>query len=591
MTRHAWKPISWDDPAVAQLAPPSSSPAGASLGAGVAGNGAARPALPGGGAHGSAAPAHVAAGEAAGSPAWRAAPPPVIGLGEAPTRQRLSATRVLLAVVIVAAIALGGVYGTRTVIADRAAAGLAPTWFAPYVDVTLTPTYQFQIPSNEPAHQIVLGFVVADPRDSCTPSWGGYDDLDQADESLNLDGRLAQLRQEGVGAVISFGGKSGTDLAVACTNEASLAAAYTSVLNRYHATTIDLDVEGAALTSWASVKRRAMAIHAVQAAAAEHHRKLAVWLTLPVERSGLNSAGLSVVEQMLRAHVLLAGVNVMTMDFGPPIADMATAAEQALASTEAQLARVYPRYGIRISAPKVWHSIGVTVMIGQNDDAGEQFTVADAAVLTNYVRSKHLGRVSLWSLNRDSECGSDFGEVGVLSDSCSGVAQSSLQFDSDFSVLSGGAAAVAGAVIAVGSSGTQVSQADSPYPIWQPADPYVAGYKVVWLGNVYQAKWYNQGDDPDADVQYAWQTPWLLIGPVLPGEHAPTTTTLAVGTYPSWSPSASYRAGQRVLFAGLPYQARWFNQADSPAAEPGDPSGSPWQPLFQVPGEPTGTSG
>ena len=116
--------------------------------------------------------------------------------------------------------------------------------------------------------------------------------------------------------------------------------------------------------------------------------------------------------------------------------------------------------------------------------------------------------------------------------------------------------------------------------------PYPATYKVVRDGEIYQAKWFTQGQDPATVVQFASQTPWQLIGPVLAGSHPPTTTTLPVGTYPQWSPRATYTAGQRVLFAGLAYQAKWYNVAQSPLAQATDPSGSPWQALFSVPGEP-----
>ena len=57
-----------------------------------------------------------------------------------------------------------------------------------------------------------------------------------------------------------------------------------------------------------------------------------------------------------------------------------------------------------------------------------------------------------------------------------------------------------------------------------PTGDYPFGYKVVENGEIYQAKWYNTGDDPQAQVQYSWQTPWELLGPVLPGDHAPVST-------------------------------------------------------------------
>ena len=40
-----------------------------------------------------------------------------------------------------------------------------------------------------------------------------------------------------------------------------------------------------------------------------------MWLTLPVEPDGLQDDALSVIESMLRDHVSIAGINVMTMDF------------------------------------------------------------------------------------------------------------------------------------------------------------------------------------------------------------------------------------------------------------------------------------
>ena len=93
---------------------------------------------------------------------------------------------------------------------------------------------------------------------------------------------------------------------------------------------------------------------------------------------------------------------------------------------------------------------------------------------------------------------------------------------------------------------------------------YPLGYKVVENGEIYQAKWYNTGDDPQAQVQYSWQSPWELLGPVVPGEgHAPVIVS-AAGSYPAWS-QGRVPAGGKVLYQGLPYQAKWSNQGVSPA--------------------------
>ena len=61
--------------------------------------------------------------------------------------------------------------------------------------------------------------------------------------------------------IISFGGASGTELALGCTTVSSLQAAYQSVLNKYrvNASTpvrLDFDIEGGAVTDQASINRR-----------------------------------------------------------------------------------------------------------------------------------------------------------------------------------------------------------------------------------------------------------------------------------------------------------------------------------------------
>ncbi|MDA8320225.1 MAG: glycosyl hydrolase family 18, partial [Actinomycetota bacterium] len=119
-----------------------------------------------------------------------------------------------------------------------------------------------------------------------------------------------------------------------------------------------------------------------------------------------------------------------------------------------------------------------------------------------------------------------------------------------------------------------------------PTTSYPLGYKVVEHGEIYQAKWFNVGQDPAAQVQFSWQTPWELLGPVLPGDHAPVIPRLPKGTYPAWSRGTQYPAGAKVLYHGLAYQAQWVNQGVAPTPTGG--AGSPWKPLYTIPGEPTG---
>lgn len=514
----------------------------------------------------------------------------------------LSAWRVLVALLLVAAIGGGAFLALRDVTsADTVRANSASgkgTWFAPYVDVTLTPTSAFQDRDSNPARNVVLGFVVAGRAadERCTPSWGTYQSLDGAATAMDLDRRVAQLRGQGGDAVISFGGQANTELAVACDRPDDLEAAYRSVIDRYSADTVDFDVEGEAIGDVAANVRRANAVKAIQDDVRAKKGHLAVWLTLPVTPEGLNPDALAVVTTMLDADVDLAGVNVMSMDFGVPSAasDMREAITSSVTSTRSQLSAVFGRAGARLNSASLWRKLGVTVMIGQNDVPAERVSVADARAVAGFAAEHGLGRVSMWSLNRDEQCGVTFAVVGTLSNRCSGVVQKPLEFTRTFGRLRGDAGASAKSVtkpdlLPEATTATVDDPAKSPYPIWQPELPYREGHKVVWHQAVYVAKWFSQGQTPDSENVEPGQSPWRLIGPVLRTDRAPKIPTLPRGTYPEWSPSKVFKAEARVLHKGLPYQARWYTEGDVPGSPVGQGGTvSPWKPLYRVPGEPAG---
>ena len=85
-----------------------------------------------------------------------------------PPRRRLSWTRLGILVLV---LGLAGAGGTLEVMHLRDTAGpTAKSWAVPYVDVTLTPTFPFQDPTANPANDVALGFVVADPKNACRPA-------------------------------------------------------------------------------------------------------------------------------------------------------------------------------------------------------------------------------------------------------------------------------------------------------------------------------------------------------------------------------------------------------------------------------------
>jgi len=347
-------------------------------------------------------------------------------------------TLVLLALVLIAAVAGSDAYAIEPR-AEPAGVRQADPRFAPYDDVTLTPTYPFQTPSANPVQRVVLGFVVGQSSHSCTPSWGSYYTLAGAETALNLDQRIEQVNREGGLATISFGGAANTELALSCTSVKALTAAYMALLSRYDVAGVDFDIEGSALSDTMATMRRAQAVAAVQRKLAREGRHIAVWLALPATPDGLTAPGVALLRTMLAQHVAVTGVNVLAMDFELTKAvrkNLLGAVTSSLGHAHDQLISLESLRGGDASA-LAWSRLRVTVMIGRNNVPGEIFTPADARGLVAFVKAHDVAWVSIWSINRDSECGSVFAKVGVLANTCSGVRQNTLEFTHIFLALPG----------------------------------------------------------------------------------------------------------------------------------------------------------
>lgn len=300
--------------------------------------------------------------------------------------------------------------------------------FAPYADSTLWPTIDLPAMARATGvKQYTLAFIV-NGQGNCSASWGTYYAMD----ANWMADQVAALRAMGGDVVVSFGGAANEELALTCPSVDALAAQYQAVIDRYGLTSIDFDVEGSATADAASVDRRSKAIAKVQQQARAAGRQLQVSLTLPVLPSGLVQSGIDVVRSARDNGVDLSVVNVMAMDYGvsqnPP---MGTYAIQAATGTRDQLRTLYPS---RTDA-QLWAMVGVTPMIGQNDIAGEVFTTADARQLTDFARQSNLGRLAMWSANRDSQCPG--GVKTNVDNLCSGVAQAPYEFSTTFNQHTG----------------------------------------------------------------------------------------------------------------------------------------------------------
>jgi chitinase len=294
----------------------------------------------------------------------------------------------------------GGKSGTGT--RSTPAAGAAP-WYAPYVDASLTmPKF--------PSRQVVLSFITGN---GCTPTWNGT----PLARATTINTRIQQTQALRHQVIASFGGKNGPEPAVSCSDPTQLAASYQTVVRRYNLSTIDLDIEGSASLNSTVNARRAAAIATVQKAQARSGKRLSVWLTLAVTPSGLLPDSLAVVHEMMSAGVTIAGVNVMTLDYGPLDGQtVLSASESALTSSAAQ---------IRALGLNSWSDLGATIMEGRTDTDGQVWNLSEAQALWNFAYTHRLGRLSEWSLLRDQQCSSTPTQP---SNACSGVPQQPQEF-------------------------------------------------------------------------------------------------------------------------------------------------------------------
>jgi len=494
--------------------------------------------------------------------------------------KRLSPWRVLLGIAVVLVVATGAVavpwYLTR---ADPAIAETAgPQWFGGYFDVTAADVSMSPTVGDGNDDTIVLGFIVASSATRCAPSWGTFYSLSEAGAKLDLDRRIDGMRRDGAHVAVSFGGALNQELAVACDTTSSLMQAYSRVIDRYSITTIDLDLEGEGLENVEAGARRAAAIAALQRQREASDGALDVWVTLPTAPTGLTASGVNAVQQLLEAGVDLAGVNVMTMDYGTDLGDatMAETSMQALNGVHDQLTTLYRSLRVPLPAAGAWAVMGATPMIGQNDVREEVFTLDDAAALSDFAQQKQLARMSMWSINRDRTCGPNYPDVSIVSDSCSGVEQAGETFAGILSTGYDDSPSDAAATPA--ATPVPDDPETSPYPIWSEDASYSHDVRVVWHGYVYAAKWWvSGGPQPDDPTQTAETTSWVLVGPVLPEDEPYALPTVPAGTYPEWKSGQVYQKGARVVVDDVPFEAQWWTQAEDPLEGITDHDRSPWE--------------
>ena len=149
--------------------------------------------------------------------------------------------------------------------------------------------------------------------------------------------------------------------------------------------------------------------------------------------TGLTADGLYLLQSALKYGVQIGGVNIMTMDYGDsaapnPQGHMGDYAIQAATSLFNQLKGLY---GSAKTDAQFWQMVGVTPMIGLNDLTSEVFDQAAAEQITAFAQQKGISRISMWSLNRDTQGTAK----SYVDNTSSSVSQQAFEFSSIFEAI------------------------------------------------------------------------------------------------------------------------------------------------------------
>ena len=258
--------------------------------------------------------------------------------------------------------------------------------FAPYMYIGAGDHFQITQCDDACGQKFyTIAFIITDSRGQ--PAWDGRFPV----ENDLYAAQIKAIRDRGGDVIVSFGGADGTEIAISETNVVALEAKYQSVVDRYKLTWLDFDIEGDSLSNSDANKRRNLALAGLQA----KNSGLIISYTLPVDPEGISEESKNLLAEAVLNGVKIHSVNVMTMDFGAHFSKGKKMSDVCIASelkAQEQCSNIVPAV-----------QIGLTPMIGQNDEPSEVFTQEDAKTLEQWAKGQpSICSLSFWAANRDT---------------------------------------------------------------------------------------------------------------------------------------------------------------------------------------------
>lgn len=231
-----------------------------------------------------------------------------------------------------------------------------------------------------PTKNVTIAFVLSS---NGTPKFDGTMDI-----NIFVSQAKAVQIQSGI-VRISFGGATGTELALAIKDVDKLVEAYDSVITMYNTRHIDMDIEGAAASDTVSINRRNKALVILQ----KKYPDLKVDYTLSCMQRGLESQGINILKDAKAQGVKVNAVNIMAMCYGTGETQMGKAAISAATATKKQCDDL----GL------IYNGVGITPQIGKNDTPNETFTIDNAKEVMAFVqKTPWVNFTAFWAVGLDN---------------------------------------------------------------------------------------------------------------------------------------------------------------------------------------------